>query len=233
MVKRSPTSNAIGGRCSVGPLSGPRDGVFVRGISVNCSTEAIRAIWKLPRVSTDYRDTIAALSNQPLEQAILSRLPKEGTDWEKDDQDNPLGFQANALQMPDLNLWHHFIYCNLMPTTYITKVTYEQAMMLRAGVTFLNTDTESSLQQPLRLNKLDQRPPGASSSGQAASTPTPAEQLRQRDFNKQTRFILDYVHQCQLRTEQFLQEMHKCIGCPENCPLPHDPPTHPLHGMPP
>ncbi|CAI9090099.1 OLC1v1024790C1 [Oldenlandia corymbosa var. corymbosa] len=225
---------------------------------------------------TSQAEIIVALHpNQPLGQAILSRLAKEGTDWEKDDQDNRLGFYANAMQTPDLNLWHHFICCNLMPTTYTAKVTNEQAMILyaivtntpldaasvirdqltrcitdpkvkswyfpvmitmlcrRAGVTFLNTDAESSLQQPLRLNKLDQRPPGASSSRQVASTPTPAGQLRQRDFNKQTRFILDYVHQCQMRTEQFLQEMHKCIGCPENCPLPHDPPAHPLHGMPP
>ncbi|CAI9106289.1 OLC1v1005415C1 [Oldenlandia corymbosa var. corymbosa] len=215
------------------------------------STEGIRAIWKLPRVSTDYRETITALHpNQPLEQAILSRLAKEGTDWEKDDQDNPLGFYANALQTPDLNLWHHLICCNLMPTTYTSKVTYEQAMILSQGEElvlpsddyhalrkgrggFLNIDAKSSLQQPLRLNKLDQRPPGASSSGQATSTPTPAGQLRQRDFNKKTRFILDYVHQCQIRTEQFLQEMHKCIGYPENCPLPHDPPAHSLHGMPP
>ncbi|CAI9106230.1 OLC1v1005340C1 [Oldenlandia corymbosa var. corymbosa] len=165
-------------------------------------------------------------------------LAKEGADWEKDDQDNPLGFPANALQTLDLNLWHHFICCNLMSTSYTTKVAYEQALLLyvivtdipfdaasmirdqftrcikdpkvkswyfpvmitmlcrRAGMTFLSTDTESSLQQPLRLSKLDQRPPGASSSGQAAPTPTPAGQLRQRDFNKQTRFILDYVHQC-------------------------------------
>ncbi|CAI9108949.1 OLC1v1008663C1 [Oldenlandia corymbosa var. corymbosa] len=192
----------------------PRDGVFVRGISVNCSTEAIRAIWKLPRVSTDYKDTLVALHpNQPLEQAVLDRLAKEGANWEKDDQDNPLGFSANALQTRDLNLWHHFIYCNLMSTSYTAKVTYEQALLLyaivtdtpfdaalvirdqltrcitnpkvkswyfpvmitmlcrRAGVTFLSTDTEISLQQPLRLSKLDQRPPGASSSGQAASLP--------------------------------------------------------------
>ncbi|CAI9117417.1 OLC1v1018809C1 [Oldenlandia corymbosa var. corymbosa] len=162
-----------------------------------------------------------------------------------------------------------------MPTSYTTKVTYEQALLLyaivtdnpfnaasvirdqltrcitypkvkswyfpvmitmlcrRAGVTFSSTDTENSLRQPLRLSKLDQRPPGASSSGQAAPAPTPAGQLRQRNFNKQTRFILDYVYQCQMRTEQFLQKMHKCIGCPENYPLPHDPPAHPLHGTPP
>ncbi|CAI9115259.1 OLC1v1016112C1 [Oldenlandia corymbosa var. corymbosa] len=215
----------------------PRDGVFVRGISVNCSTEAIRAIWKLPRISTDYRETLAALHpNQPLEQAILSRLAKEGTSWEMDDQENPLGFPANALQMPDLNLWHHFICYNLMPTSYIAKVTYEMALLLyaivtdtpfdaasvireqltrcitdpkvrswyfpvmvtmlckRAGVTFMHTDAESNLQQPLRMHKLDQKPPGASSAGQTTSTPTPTGQLRQRDFNKQTRFILDYVH---------------------------------------
>ncbi|CAI9089869.1 OLC1v1024518C1 [Oldenlandia corymbosa var. corymbosa] len=238
-------------------------------------TEAIRAIWKLQRVSTDYRETLAALHpNQPLEQAVLSRLAKEGTSWEMDDQENPLGFPANALQTPDLNLWHHFICCNLMPTSYTAKVTYEMALLLyaiftdtpfdaasvirdqltrcitdprvkswyfpimitmlckRAGVTFLHIDAESSLQQPLRMHKLDQKPPGASSSGQATSTPTLAGQLRQRDFNKQTGFILDYVHQCQMRTEKFLQEMHKCIGCPENCPMPHDPPVHPLHGMP-
>ncbi|CAI9106040.1 OLC1v1005095C1 [Oldenlandia corymbosa var. corymbosa] len=226
----------------------PRDGVFVRGISVNCSTEAIRAIWKLPRISTDYRETLAALHpNQPLEHAILSRLAKEGTSWEMDDQENPLGFPANALQTPDLNLWHHLIYCNLMPTSYTAKVTYEMALLLyaivtdtpfdtasvireqltrcitdpkvkswyfpvmvtmlckRAGVTFLHTDAESNLQQPLRMHMLDQKPPGASSAGQTTSTPTPTGQLRQRDFNKQTRFILDYVHQCQMRTEKFLQ----------------------------
>ncbi|CAI9089899.1 OLC1v1024550C1 [Oldenlandia corymbosa var. corymbosa] len=140
----------------------PRDGVFVRGISVNCSTEAIRAIWKLPRISIDYRETLAALHpNQPLKQAILSRLAKEGTSWEMDDQENPLGFPANALQTPDLNLWHHFICCNLMPTSYTAKVTYEMALLL-AGVTFLHTDAESNLQQPLRMHKLDQKPPGAS-----------------------------------------------------------------------
>ncbi|CAI9089911.1 OLC1v1024563C1 [Oldenlandia corymbosa var. corymbosa] len=253
----------------------PRDGVFVRGISVNCSTEAIRAIWKLPRINTDYRETLAALHpNQPLEHAILSRLAKEGTSWEMDDQENPLGFPANALQTPDLNLWHHFICCNLMPTSYTAKVTYEMALLLyaiatdtpfdaasvireqltrcitdpkvkswyfpvmvtmlckRAGVTFLHTDAESNLQQPLRMHKLDQKPPGAAWTGQTTSTPTPSGQLKQRDFNKQIRFILDYVHQCQTRTEKFLQEMHKCIGCPENCPMPHDPPVHPLHGMP-
>ncbi|CAI9106199.1 OLC1v1005284C1 [Oldenlandia corymbosa var. corymbosa] len=223
----------------------PRDGVFVWGISVNCSTKALRAIWILPRVSQDYRDTLAALHpNQPVEQAVLSRLAKEGADWERDDQDNPLGFPANALQMPDLNLWHHFICCNLMPTSYTAKITYEQALLLyaivtdtpfdaalvirdqltrcitdpkvkswyfpvmitmlcrRAEVTFLSTDIESSLQQPLRLSKLDQRPPGASSLGRAAFAPTPAGQLRQRDFNKQTRFILDYVHRCQTRTDE-------------------------------
>ncbi|CAI9089798.1 OLC1v1024433C1 [Oldenlandia corymbosa var. corymbosa] len=110
----------------------PRLGsAFVRAISVNCSTEAIRAIWKLPRVSTDYRDAIAALHpNQPLEQAVLSRLAKEGTSWEMDDQENPQGFPANALQAPDLNLWHYFICCNLMPTSYTAKVTYEMAMPL-------------------------------------------------------------------------------------------------------
>ncbi|CAI9109118.1 OLC1v1008873C1 [Oldenlandia corymbosa var. corymbosa] len=202
------------------------------------------------------------------------RLAKEGTSWEMDDQENPLGFPANALQTPNLNLWHHFICCNLMPTSYTAKVTYEMALLLyaivtdtpfdavsvvreqltrcitdpkvkslyfpvmvtmlckRAGVTFLHTDAESNLQQPLRMHKLDQKPPGASSAGQTTSTPTPTGQLRQRDFNKQTRFILDYVHQFQMRTEKFLQEMHKCIGCPENCPMPHDPPVHPLHGMP-
>ncbi|CAI9115426.1 OLC1v1016326C1 [Oldenlandia corymbosa var. corymbosa] len=220
-------------------------------------------------------ETLAALHpNQPLEHAILSRLAKEGTSWEMDDQGNPLGFAANALQTPDLNLWLYFVCYNLMPTSYTAKVTYEMALLLyaivtdtpfdaasvirdqltrcitdpkvkswyfpvmitmlcqRAGVTFLHTEAESSLQQPLRMHKLDQKPPGASSSGQAISTPTPAGQLRQRDFNKQTRFILDYVHQCQMRMEKFLQEMHKCIGCPENYPMPHDPPVHPLHGMP-
>ncbi|CAI9109189.1 OLC1v1008964C1, partial [Oldenlandia corymbosa var. corymbosa] len=56
----------------------------------------------------------------------------------------------------------------------------------RAGVTFLHTDAESNLQQPLRMHKLDQKPPGASSAGQTTSTPTPTGQMRQRDFNKQT-----------------------------------------------
>ncbi|CAI9094608.1 OLC1v1030371C1 [Oldenlandia corymbosa var. corymbosa] len=217
----------------------PRDGVFVRGISVNCSTEAIRAIWKLPRISTDYRETLAALHpNQPLEQAILSRLAKEGTSWEMDEQENPLGFPANALQTPELNLWHHFICCNLMPTSYTAKVTYEMALLLyaiaidtpfdaasvireqltrcitdpkvkswyfpvmvtmlckRAGVTFLHTDAESNLQQPLRMHKLDQKPPGAAWAGQTTSTPTSTGQLKREDFNKRERVHLDYVHQC-------------------------------------
>ncbi|CAI9094651.1 OLC1v1030428C1 [Oldenlandia corymbosa var. corymbosa] len=233
----------------------PRDGVFVRGISVNCSTEAIKAIWKLPRISTDYRETLAAQHpNQPLEQAILSRLAKEGTSWEMDDQENPLGFSANALQMPDLNLWHHFIYSNLMPTSYTTKVTYEMALLLydiatdtpfdaasvireqltrcitdpkvkswyfpvmvtmlckRAGVTFLHTDAESNLQQPLRMHKLDQKPPGASSTGQTTSTPTPTGQMRQRDFNKQTsssRITSTNADE----DGEISAEIHKCIGC--------------------
>ncbi|CAI9115509.1 OLC1v1016424C1 [Oldenlandia corymbosa var. corymbosa] len=185
----------------------PRDGVFVKGISVNCSTEAIRAIWKLPRIRTDYREILAALHpNQPLEQAILSRLAKEGTSWEMDDQENPLGFPANALQTPDLNLWHHFICCNLMPTSYTAKVTYEMALLL-AGVTFLYTDAESNLQQPLRMHKLDQKPPGASSSGQATSTPTPAGQLRQRDFNKQTSSELQLDERCRKSETSFVKDL--------------------------
>ncbi|CAI9102710.1 OLC1v1001019C1 [Oldenlandia corymbosa var. corymbosa] len=128
----------------------PRDGVFVRGITVNCSTEAIRAIWKLSRVSTDYRDTIAALHpNQPLEQAVLSRLAKEGTSWEMDDQENSLGFLTNVLQTPDLNLWHHFICCNLMPTSYTTKVTYEMALLLYAIVTDTPFDAASVIRDQL------------------------------------------------------------------------------------
>ncbi|CAI9109032.1 OLC1v1008764C1 [Oldenlandia corymbosa var. corymbosa] len=128
----------------------PRDRVFVRGISVNCSTEAIRAIWKLPRISTNYRETLAALHpNQPLEHAILSRLAKEGTSWEMDDQENSLGFPANALQMPYLNLWHRFICCNLMPTSYTAKVTYEMALLLYAIVTDTPFDVASVVRDQL------------------------------------------------------------------------------------
>ncbi|CAI9117371.1 OLC1v1018751C1 [Oldenlandia corymbosa var. corymbosa] len=87
-----------------------------------------------------------------------------------------------------------------------------------AGVTFLNTDAESSLEQPLRLDKLDQRPPGASSLGQAASTPTPAGQLRQKDFNKQTRPIkeermdLDYLCDRELVQKSYDQDDENVIN---------------------
>ncbi|CAI9109144.1 OLC1v1008906C1 [Oldenlandia corymbosa var. corymbosa] len=66
-----------------------------------------------------------------------------------DDQENPLGFPANALQTPDLNLWHHFICCNLMPTSYTAKVTYEMALLLYAIVTETPFDAASVIRDQL------------------------------------------------------------------------------------
>ncbi|EOY13933.1 Uncharacterized protein TCM_032752 [Theobroma cacao] len=113
------------------------DGVaFVRGKHVPFHSQAINELLRTPNIENDEYGQY--LGDHQDCNEIISTLCIEGAQW-KTSHGEPVSFKRSVMKK-ELKVWLHFVAARLLPSTHISDVTKDRAVLIYAIVTHKSID---------------------------------------------------------------------------------------------